>query len=217
MNKKTAIVLGGTIPNKYLIDNLKERGFYTILIDYHENPPAASDADEHIQESTLDKETVLKIALERKVSLVISGCVDQANTTACYVLEKLGLYSPYTYETSLRVTDKELMKEGMNRAAIPSAKYDLLTADNYKTYRSELFPKVVKPCDANGSKGVRKVTNETELSKAIEQAINISRTKKAIVEDYKNGTEISAYCFINFSVYTTNNLAPCSITSNSSK
>ena len=35
--KKTAIVLGGVQNHIHLINRLKERGFYTILVDYLEN------------------------------------------------------------------------------------------------------------------------------------------------------------------------------------
>ena len=86
MEKQIALVLGGTVPHMELIRQLKERGYYTILIDYLDNPPAADVADEHIKESTLDEEKVLEIAKQRRASLVISGCVDQANISACYAL-----------------------------------------------------------------------------------------------------------------------------------
>ena len=46
-NKPIAIVLGGTNPHIELINNLKARGFYTILLDYFENPPAKNVADLH--------------------------------------------------------------------------------------------------------------------------------------------------------------------------
>ena len=60
--KPKAIVLGGTNPHIELIENLKRRGYYTVLVDYYENPPAKHAADQHIQESTLDLEKVLQIA-----------------------------------------------------------------------------------------------------------------------------------------------------------
>ena len=40
MNKPIALILGGTVPHSELIKQLKERGYYTILIDYLLNPPA---------------------------------------------------------------------------------------------------------------------------------------------------------------------------------
>lgn len=78
INRPVAIVLGGTVPHKELIEQLKKRGYFTILVDYLQNPPAKAVADIHIQESTLDKEKVLEIAKEYHASLTICGCVDQA-------------------------------------------------------------------------------------------------------------------------------------------
>jgi len=116
MNKLVAIVLGGTYPHKSLINNLKLRGYYTILIDYYAFPPAKVDADEHIQESTLDKGKVLEIAKKRNASLVISTCIDHANVTACYVAEELNLPAPYSYEIALTVTNKNMTRFMMSLA-----------------------------------------------------------------------------------------------------
>jgi biotin carboxylase len=195
-NKPVAIVLGGTVPHKFLIENLQERGYFTILVDYFKNPPAADSADKHICESTLDKEIVLSIAREEKASLVISGCVDQANVTACYVAEKLGLPAPYGYETAIRVSDKSLMKKGMVKAGVPTAVYEVVTKDKINSFQVGKYPKVVKPCDCNGSKGVRKVNCHEELKHALTDACKLSRTEKAIVEDFNSGMEVSGYFYI---------------------
>ena len=63
---KKAIVLGGTYPHSALIQKLKARGYYTILVDYLDHPAAKPFADEHIQESTLDMDKVCQIAKEQK-------------------------------------------------------------------------------------------------------------------------------------------------------
>ena len=196
MTKKVAIVLGGTVPHKFLIENLKARGYRTLLIDYYENPPAAAVADEHIKESTLDQKAVLKIAREKQADLVISGCVDQANVTACYVAEKLRLPAPYDYQTALRVTDKALMKAGLIKAGVLTANYQLVSADEVDDFQCDDFPKVVKPCDCNGSKGVKKVNTTQELQQALAAACNLSRTGRAIIEDYNEGRVVNGYFFI---------------------
>ena len=77
-NNPVAIVLGGTVPHCYLIQLLKKRGYHTVLVDYTQNPPAKEFADEHIKESTLDRDAVLSIARKRDAQLVISTNVDQA-------------------------------------------------------------------------------------------------------------------------------------------
>ncbi|AXJ01683.1 D-ala D-ala ligase C-terminus [Cyclonatronum proteinivorum] len=196
--KPIAIVLGGTNPHKALVENLKGRGYYTILLDYLTNPPAAEVADEHIQESTLDKEKVLEIAKDRRADLVIATCIDQANVTACYVAEKLGLPHPYAYETARVIANKIEMKEKLLEFQIPTAKFSVVSNTNISEISQKFnFPVVVKPADTGGSKGVRKVFNNQELQSAVEKALSVSNKKEVIVEEFTEGDNIDAVCFIN--------------------
>lgn len=202
MKKNTAIILGGTIPHCELIQQLKSRGYYTILVDYYDNPPAKVFADMHIKESTLDEEKVLAIAKRFNADLTISGCVDQANKTACYVLEKMGKYSPYSYQKASDIVLKSYMKRVMNENNIPTAKYiavektvDNVLIDNLKSYGLQ-YPVMVKPADSNSANGVKKAQNKQELIKYLSEALEISRTSRAIIEEYMTGAEISAYCYI---------------------
>lgn len=196
MKKPIAVVLGGTTPHIELIKNLQKRGYYTLLVDYLKSPPAQYFADEHIQESTLDLNLVLQIAKNRKASLVISTCIDQANITACYVSEKMGLPTPYSYETSLIVTDKTLMKERMKEHNISTSKY-LFTKNFQEALNSDLsYPLVVKPSDSTGSKGVRRADTESDLQNYFKQAKEISRSGKVIVEEFNDGVELQVDCFI---------------------
>ena len=191
-----AIVLGGTNPHVQLLKKLKERGYYTILVDYYPNPPAKMYADEHIIASTMDKEAVLEIAENRKVSLVITTNIDQANTTACYVAEQLNLPHPYSYETALNVTDKSKMKTIMWENDISTSPF--FTCNSLEEIESGKihFPVVVKPADSNGSRGVYKCKDLEELSGFLEDAKKASRNGKVIVEGYVDGTEVSFYYFI---------------------
>lgn len=194
--KKIAIVLGGTFPHITLIKKLQERGYYTILIDFHQNPPAKIAADEHIRESTLDKERVLEIAKKWNAKLIIATCIDQANAIACYVSEKLGLPAPYSYEVALNVTNKLLMKQIMVDNGIPTSKFHKLNDINRYSGHNLQYPLIVKPADSNGSKGVRKACNNEELVEFSNNALKISRVKEAIIEEFKEGREIGIDCYI---------------------
>ena len=107
--KPVAIVLGGIVPHKNLLEKLKKRGYFTILIDYFENPPAAEAADLHLRESAMDKDAVLAAAKKYGAELVLCTCLDQQIGIACQVAEELGLPHPYSYEKALEVTNKEKM------------------------------------------------------------------------------------------------------------
>lgn len=194
---KKAIVLGGTFPHRHLIQKLKDRGYYTILVDYYEAPIAKEVADKHIQASTLDKDEVVRIAKEESAELVISSCVDQANVTACYVGEKLGLPHPYSYQTSLNVTDKVAMKRIMVENDIPTSRhYIIKSLQEFQEYGLS-YPIIVKPADSNSSKGVRKLEkDEPNKEKYILKALELSRNGAAVVEEYKVGKEIGVDCII---------------------
>lgn len=194
MNKPIAIVLGGTSPHVLLVNKLHERGYYVLLVDYLPNPPAKKVADEHIQASTLDKEQVLTIAKERKASLVISTCIDQANSVCCYVAETLDLPHPYSYETSLYVTNKGLMKARMKESGVPSSPY-ILTKDSAEIdWKQVTFPCVVKPVDCNSSKGVHRADSIEEAKPFVEEAIRLSQSGEAIIEGFCDGDEIQVDC-----------------------
>ena len=194
--KKRAIILGGTNPHKELIKNLRDRGYYTILIDYYENPPAKSVADVHIRESTLDKEKILELAKSFKAKLVISICIDQANSIACYVAEKLGLPIPYSYETSISTSNKIFMKRKMVAAGIPTSKFVSITNIKEIDIDSLNFPLVVKPSDTTGSKGVKRVEDFSQIQYSVKDALSLSRTNTAIVEEFKEGIEVQIDCFV---------------------
>jgi len=196
-NKPVAIVLGGASPHKALIQNLKERGYYTLLVDFAENPVAKSVTDEHIRESALDTDKVLEIADTIKADVVISTCGDQTNVVACYVAEKLGLPKPYDYETALKVTNKLLMKQMMMENNIPTSKYyKVENGKNIDSYCLK-YPIIVKPSDCYSSKGVRKISSANEnVEEIVQMALDMSRSKEAVIEEYVIGTEIGVDCFI---------------------
>ena len=196
MKKDIALVLGGTVPHIVLLQKLKERGFHTILVDFLKNPPARDFADEHIIESTLDNEKVVEIARERNASVVISTCVDQANSTCCYVAEKLSLPHPYSFQTSLDVTDKRRMKEIMWDNGIPTSRYLKVKSFEEAQALNLNYPLMVKPADSNSANGVKKVHDESELEQYLPVALQFSRNGYAIVEEFIEGVEISAYCVI---------------------
>lgn len=192
--KQIAIVLGGTSPHAILTQKLKDRGYYVVLVDYLDNPPAKKVADEHIQASTMDQNLVLDIALQKKASLVISTCIDQANSVCCYVAEKLGLPHPYSYKTSLDVTDKGLMKKIMADNAIPTSSYTLTDSVDNIDWSKVSYPAVVKPVDCNSSKGVRRVDSKEETIQRVAEALELSRTHMAIIEGFNQGEEIQVDC-----------------------
>ena len=194
MDRPLAIVLGGTLPHVMLVERLHARGYRVVLVDYLADPPAKRVADEHVRISTLDREAVLALAREREAKLVISACVDQANSVCCYVAEALGLPHPYSYVTSLAVTEKGRMKAAFVANGIPTAPYQEVASADEVNWGQVTYPAVVKPVDCNSSKGVRRVATRDEATLRITEALAMSRAGRAIIEDFNDGDEIQVDC-----------------------
>lgn len=191
-----AMILGGVAPHIELIKALKRRGYQTILVDYLENPPARKYADRFCRISTLDRDAVYALAVEAKIDLIISICVDHANVTMCYVAEKLGLPLPYSYKTAIYATDKGLMKQCMVDNDIPTSDF-VVIKKGQEIPESISFPAVLKPVDNNGSKGVRRINNLDQLCESIEESFSFSRKGEVIIEGFNEGIEIQVDCFAN--------------------
>jgi len=194
-NKPVVIVLGGTVPHRGLIETLKERGYYTIVVDYFENPPAAKQADVHCKESAMDYEVVLNVAKENNAQLVLSSCLDQQMNIAMQVAETLNLPHPFSPQKAVEVTNKRLMKKIMMDYGIPTARY--YAVDKNTDLESIVldYPIIVKPVDNSGSAGVIKVETPEELKAAIDESLNLSRSKSLVVEEFIEGTEMSTHGF----------------------
>ena len=191
-----ALVLAGGLPQIDLINKLKSRGIETILADYYKHPVARDYADKFYRISTLDVDAIRQLTIDEKIDFVITVCTDQALLTMAKVSEELNLPCYMDYETARNVTNKAFMKQVFADNNIPSAKFviaGLLDEVDFSNWR---FPLIVKPVDCNSSKGVRRVENEKELDIAFNEAVLLSRTDTAIVEEFIMGKELSVDVYV---------------------
>lgn len=193
------IVLAGGNDQIALIKALRKRypGVEIVLIDYAENPVAKPYADKHLIISTMDQDSVLNATKSENADMIIITCGDQPMPIMAYVAEQLKLPCYLSYEQANKLTNKGLMKNIMIEHNIPTAKYCILTDLNCEIDKSLSFPLMIKPADCNGSRGVRKVYNIDEAKKYISQALDLSRSRTVIAEEFKDGIEVSVDAFIN--------------------
>ena len=191
-----ALVVAGGLPQITLIQELKASGIETVLIDGNENAIARPYADRFHQTDVFDVDGVKKIALEEKVSFLITVCADQVLLVVAQVSEELGLPCYIDYETARLVSDKTLMKERFMKRGIPTTNYVILSDYEEERVNGLKFPLIVKPVDAYSSKGVSRVNEAKDLLRAWEEAKSQSRTGRVIAEEYFDGEEISVDLFV---------------------
>ncbi|MBR3227075.1 MAG: ATP-grasp domain-containing protein, partial [Erysipelotrichaceae bacterium] len=193
---KKALVLAGGIAQVALIDELKNRGYRTLLADMNPHCVAAPYADEFFKVSAMDTDALAELAVKENVNLVLTACADQILVAEVKVCEKLGLPTYLDLKTTELVSDKSYMKDVFTRHSIPTSLYTTVTGYDEKKFEGLSFPLVVKPVDAYSARGVRRCNDKTELQEYLSKAIEISRSKKAIVEEFVEGDELTVEAFV---------------------
>ena len=191
-----ALVLAGGFPQIALIQELKNRGIEVLLADYNAEPVAKRYASKFFQVSTLDVEAIRHVAITEKVDFLLTVCTDQALHTVAKVSEELRLPCYIDYQTALNVTNKQYMKQVFSENGIPTAKFVILDSFDENAVHAMKYPLIVKPVDCNSSKGVRRCDNLEELERYFSDAVALSRTKTAIVEEFVSGEEISVDVYV---------------------
>lgn len=206
-----ALVVAGGLAQIELINQLKERGITTVLIDGNPNALARPYADKFYQMAIFDIEAVKNLAVEEKVDFLITCCADQVLLVVAQVSEMLGLPCYIDYQTGQNVSDKKYMKKIFHENNIPTSRHVEMTELDWERIKELQYPLVVKPVDAYSSRGVRKAQNPEELELYFGEAAQISRAGGVIVEEFVSGTEISV------DVYVEDGVAKVLCVSNSEK
>lgn len=191
-----AIVVAGGVAQAALITELKARGIYTILVDRNPKAYAVPYADAFFPISTMDIDGIRQLAIDQQADMVLSACADQVLLVCAKVSEDLGLPSYIDYETAKTVSDKELMKERFVRFGIPTAHHVVMAELDMEKLTGFEYPLIVKPVDCYSSRGVRKVENEEELRAAFADAVRLSRTDTALVEEFCEGIELTVDAYV---------------------
>ncbi|RUT77870.1 ATP-grasp domain-containing protein [Ancylomarina longa] len=199
MNQRKILLLGGSYFQVPSIIYAIQAGYYVITCDYIPENPGHQYADEYYNISTTDKELVLELARKLKVEGIVAYASDPAAPTAAYVAEKMNLPgNPYNSVKILAEKDlyrKFLSENGFN---VPKAKgFDKLD-DAYREIGNFHYPVMVKPVDSSGSKGVIKINSTVCLPSAFEYALNYSRAKRIVIEEFveKKGPQIHGDAFV---------------------
>ncbi len=193
---KKALVLAGGIAQVALIEELKKRGYRTLLADMNPECVAAKVCDEFRPVSAMDVEGIKKLVREENIDMVLTACADQILVAEVEVCHELGLKTYLDPETTRLVSDKHYMKEVFVKNGIPTSRFAVTDRYDEDLLKGLNFPLVVKPVDAYSSRGVRRCNNRDEVREYLADAIRISRSKTAVVEEYVDGEELTVEAFV---------------------
>ena len=188
MKKKLAII-GASYLQLPLVERAKKTGIETHCFAWSEGAICKEIADFFYSISILEKDDILQKCIDIKIDGITTIATDMAVPTICYVAEKMNLVSN-SFISSLASTNKNEMRNAFKNGNCSIPKF-IEANNNEVNIKDFKFPLVVKPVDRSGSRGVTKVLFESQLPEAINYAISESFCKKAIVEEYIDGVEVS--------------------------
>jgi biotin carboxylase len=190
------LVLGAGRHQKDLIRRAEQRGIRVVVADYYPDSPGKSFATYSTMVSWTDVDACMEIARKFDVSGVITTGTDQAVVTMAAIADRLGLPCYLSPRSAGLATDKLLMKRAFHSHGLSEARHIELGLGDEIGNLPLRYPIVVKPCDAQGQRGVQKVSDAGMLPAAAAMAFEVSRVKKVLVEEFVEGREVTISAWI---------------------
>ena len=194
---KSILILGAGIYQVPLIRRAQARGYRAVVASIPGNYPGFALADRVYDTDTTDKEAILRIAREEKVSAVVTTGTDVAVSSIGYVCRVLGL--PGIGEEAARLlTDKALMKEAFVKGGVTTSAFRRVTSlDEARAAAEELgLPVMLKIVDKSGSRGITKISDIQQLDAAWAYASAATGADHMVVERFVRGQEIGIDAFV---------------------
>lgn len=188
--RKTLAIIGASYLQKPLADKAKEMGLYTICFAWADGAICKDIVDEFYPISIVEKEEILKICQQKHIDGICTIASDVAAPTVAYVANAMRLVGN-DYESAIKANNKGLMRKAFVLHNIPCPWFKEVTSINDLDDITLNFPLIVKPVDRSGSLGVTKVDDAEKLEMDIDCAIRNSFSKRAMVEQFVEGREIS--------------------------
>lgn len=191
LKNKKLLFLGTAAGAVSMVNYAKEQGAYVYVTDNLNVTPLSAKyyASEVLDYSTFDIDNLVKFARSNEIDGVLCGVSENNLVKVRELCDVLGLPCYFTKEQWDLCQDKKKFRELCLKYGVPCPKEYTLSEvrDNQVS-----FPIIIKPVDGFAGKGITICYDSQEFEDAYKLAINESKTKSVIIEDYVIGDEITA-------------------------
>jgi biotin carboxylase len=191
VNMKAILIAGAGANQLGIFTKAQEMGLRVIAMDGNPDAPGLPLADMGLAGNICDANEIIDVAREYSVDGIYPAAElsVEAVSEAVHRLQMPGVPP----QVARRVRDKFEMRKALVAAGLPNPKFfGCTTLVEAKVAAAQLrYPFIIKPADANSSKGVLQITSDSELEDGFNQAIVHSQSSMALLEEYMEGTE---YC-----------------------
>jgi biotin carboxylase len=191
------LVLGAGPAQLGLLAAARELGCYVIAADRDPGAPGFRFSDRRAIVSAEDEPALGQLAEAEEVDGVIAPGIDWPVAIAARIAHRLGLPHPLTPETAAVATSKVKQRERFREADVPQVEWATCRSEEEASAAAERlgYPVVVKAPDRQGQRGLGLVLGPEDLRAAVDEALRVSRSSVAIVEQYAPGRELTVNAF----------------------
>lgn len=195
MNNKRLMILGTNEYQNPVIVRAKELGYETHVYGLQRGEIGEKTADFFHPVDVCDFERMWEEVEKLNPCGIVSICSELVLHTMNYLLRRRGI--PCNSEwTETISTNKYLMRQAMKDGSVDSPNFMLITdkmtiKDIYAATTEFTYPLICKPVDLSSSRGVFKIENKEGLKEALDYALEWSKKKEVILEEFIEGPEYS--------------------------
>ena len=183
-------VIGANEPLIPFYRQAKALGYSIVGIAWEEGAVCKQYCDRFYPISFKDKDEVLRVCQEEKIDGITSFSLESALPTVVYVAQAMGLVS--NTEECVRLTETKFAQRcAFEQKGVPIPRYFKVRSEKDLQMLNLRYPIIVKPVDSGGSRGIMKLDSSEGLIEAFNEAINYSRSKEVIAEEFIDGREFS--------------------------
>ena len=196
LNGKRLLILGGSRISCEIVRHARAMGIVTGVTDWYplEKSPAKQLADEAYFVSTSDIDAMVELIKTNKFDGVVTGFTDSVLPYYAEMCERVHFPSYGTKEQFEVFIDKEKYKDLMRQFDVPTIPEYNIDLDRFDETSADIeYPVIVKPSDGSGSRGITVCNNKEELKTAISFAVETSKAKEVLVEQYIDNPEVTIF------------------------
>lgn len=194
---KRLLLQGASRGNLGFIKTAKAHGVYVVMTGLGGDFPCNPYADKFCKADILDCNAVLKVAQDHHVDGAIICCSDTGLKAVGRCNDVMGL-TGLTEKSAEESSNKLLMKERLLAARVSTAKFYKITSKQElnKAVAEIGYPVIIKAVDLQGSRGINIVKDATDLERAFNDTMSLTRKDFCIVEQFIEGREYGAQAFV---------------------
>jgi len=198
MKKRRLLIAGGGYADIPLILAAKKLGYHVITSGNRPDELGHRHSDHYEPADFSDAEAMLALAQHLKIDAIVPCCNDFSALSSAYVAHRLDLPGHDACETSMIIHHKDSYRDFALAHGIPAPKAKAIECVVQAMHEaaSLRLPIIVKPVDLTGGKGMTKVRSAEEVPPAVEKALQASRAKRVVIEEFLSGSRHGFSTFI---------------------